>query len=230
MTAARFAFLLIALGLAFGLLFLSAPLTIAHLHLVTARADLAKLRHGKLPSKQAHRRLIRAQEQAIAWGGSGQLLVDHAYTRILGWARGSTALSAGSDEAKRIEGLLTTGLARSPVNADGWRWLAVVRLDTKADRPGALAATRMSLFTGPLVRYLVIPRLRLCLELWDIFPEGERESVYRQIRYAWRNVSRNAVIDLAARARTVLPFQVALSRRPRDLLDFQRALKRRKAR
>ena len=112
------------------------------------------------------------------------------------------------------------GLAIAPIQPDGWRWLARTRLTESKDRRGALAATRMSVYTGPYVPYLAIPRVALSLELWDMVPETERSLVYQQIRFAWA-VADDELVKLAAASRTLAPFQVALSQTPRDVVRFE---------
>ncbi len=221
----------VALSVAVGGLYLAVPRSVAGVIAFESLFTISRLRAGRLVSKERHDRLVRAQAQASPWNAGGQHLIDSAFVLIVRqFTRAREAGSKISEQVdfKQAEGLLKDGLARSPVSADGWRWLAVTRLSTK-DRAGAAAAVRMSLYTGPYERYLAVSRLRLLIRLWDQFPASEREMIYRQIRFAW-GVSQDGVVSLAAESQNNLwLFRLALARRPKDLLLFQRKLKKRLA-
>ncbi len=221
----------ITLSLAIGTLYLAVPRGISGIIAFEGLPAMSRLRAGRLVSKERLDRLVQVQAQARAWNAGGQQRIDSAFVLIVGQftrARETGAKISGQVDFKQAKELLTDGLARSPVSADGWRWLALARLSAK-DRPGAASAVRMSLYAGPYERYLAVSRLRLLIRLWDEFPASEREMIYRQIRFAW-GVSQDGVVSLAAESQNnPWPFRLALANRPRDLLLFQRKLKKRLA-
>ena len=235
----------ITLSVAVGGLYLAVPRSISSVIVFESLSTMSTLRAGRLVSKERHDRLVRVQARASAWNAGGQQRIDSAFVLIVwqfAYAReigvkisdprvGSAPAGAippitnPKIDFKQAEELLKDGLARSPVSADGWRWLAIARLSAK-DRPGAASAVRMSLYAGPYERFLAVSRLRLLIRLWDEFPASEREMIYRQIRFAW-GVSQDGVVALAAESQNNLwPFRLALARRPKDLLVFQRKLKK----
>jgi hypothetical protein len=221
----------VALSVALGGLYLAIPRGISGVIAFESLPAMSRLRAGRLLSNEQHDRLIRVQAQARAWNAGGRQRIDSAFVLIVRQfvkARETGAKTTEQVDFKQAEGLLEDGLARSPVSADGWRWLAVTRLSAK-DRPGAASAIRMSLYAGPYERFLAVPRLRLLIQLWDQFPASEREMINRQIRFAW-GVSQDGVVSLAAESRNnPWPFRLALAGRPSDLLLFQRKLKKRLA-
>lgn len=220
----------ITLGLSAASLYLSVPRSIAGAIEFGTRGSLSTLRRGKLIPVAAQDRLIDRQARAAGWINSGEQIIDSAFTIIVHrFARARRLGGKLPDEEsfRPVERRLEAGLARSPISAAGWRWLAVARM-THKDSPGAATALRMSLYTGPHQRQLAASRLRLLMQTWDQFGNDERETIYRQIRFAWR-VAPNAVLLLAMESRNPWPFRLALATRPRDLRNFQRALKRAKA-
>lgn len=221
----------IALSFAIGMLYLAVPRSISGIIAFEGLPAMSRLRAGRLVSTERLDRLVQLQAQARGWNAGGQQRIDSAFVLIVGQfarAREAGLKASRKSDFKSAEGLLKDGLARSPVSADGWRWLALARLSAK-DRSGAASAVRMSLYAGPYERYLAVSRLRLLIRLWDEFPASEREMIYRQIRFAW-GVSQDGVVSLAAESQNNLwPFRLALANRPRDLLLFQRKLKKRLA-
>lgn len=220
----------LAIGLAGLTLYLSIPRSIAGALEFRTQAVLSSLRRGRLVSVAAQDRLIDAQTRAAKWNDSGERRLDSAFAIIV--RRFSRAQRLGgnlpSEESFRpVERRLEAGLARSPISASGWRWLAVARM-THKDAAGAANALRMSLYAGPHQRFVVISRLRLLMQTWDQFPKTERETIYRQIRFAWRK-ARNGVIALAMESQSLWPFRLALAARPRDLQAFERHLRRARA-
>ena len=211
-------------------LYLSLPRSIAGALEFKTQGVLSSLRRGRVVPLAAQDRLISSQARAAKWIDSGEHRLDSAFAVIV--RRFSRAQRSGgklpSEESFRpVERRLEAGLARSPINASGWRWLALARM-THKDTAGAANALRMSLYTGPHQRFVVVSRLRLLMQTWDQFPKTEREVIYKQIRFAWRSAP-NGVIALAMDSRSLWPFRLALAARPRDLQAFERELRRAKA-
>jgi hypothetical protein len=211
--------------LAVALLYFAVPRTFAGWTLMNAELRLAELRRGHALKPAAINGTVEAYDQAAGWIDDGEVRLNLAYAQLV-----QRRIVAKSNEAQAkvfapIEANLKAGLARSPVEADSWRWLAVIRLAINKDRKGALAATRLSAFTGPYVQYLIVPRIGLALQLWDIYPADEREFVYQQIRYAWNWLPATDILAMAAKAKVLWPFRIALAQNPRDLVSFEQKLR-----
>lgn len=218
----------IAVLLAGAILYLALPRAVAAALLLPHTSTISQVRQGRVPSAAQLDAAIAAQRSALDWLDSGSLALDHAYLRLVGRARGVSSSKDRNTEYPEIEKLLTSGLRVSPVNADGWRWLANIRLDYRTDRTSAASALRMSQYTGPFVRYLIVPRIRLALQLWDRMDESDRLLAYRQIRFAWRRISGKSVVALAVESSNPYPIRIALSANPDDLVEFDQMLRQRR--
>ncbi|MHA1570455.1 MAG: hypothetical protein ACTSWM_01440 [Alphaproteobacteria bacterium] len=220
----------VALGLSAASLYLSVPRSISGAIEFGTKGSLSALRRGKLIPVAAQDRLINRQARAAGWVDSGEQIIDTAFAVIVRRFARARALGGklpDEESFRPVERRLEAGLARSPISAAGWRWLAVARM-THKDSAAAATALRMSLYTGPHQRQLAASRLWLLMKTWDQFAKDEREIIYRQIRFTWR-VAPNAILLLAMESRNPWPYRLALATRPRDLRKFQRALKRAKA-
>ncbi len=221
----------VALSVAALSLYGAVPRGMAGLLMFETYADYNRLREGEFIADERIGQMIEAQRRSLGWVASGDLSVDLAFARVVRqFRRQQDGAAAASTDARllAVERTLEAGLKRSPVNPDGWRWLGLTRL-ARRDRPAAAAAIRMSIRTGPHVRFLAVPRLRLILRLWDLFAPDEREGLYRQIRFAW-SISEDRLVALATEAKTPWPFRVALAVRPLELRRFERKYKKAKRR
>lgn len=214
----------LCLTMAVATIYLAVPRGVAGWTLFSAELRLAALRRGYVLEAKAMDRLVQAYDAAAAWTGSSDILLDLAFARLLQRRVAGRDQTTADPQLAEIARSLTDGLARGPIHADSWRWLAVIRLARDNDRPRALAATRMSMFTGPYVQFLIVPRIALCLQLWDIYPAEERTIVYQQMRYAWVWNSADALMAMAVKAENLWPFRIALAQNPRDLAEFERRL------
>ena len=215
----------VAVFLGGAILYLALPRAVAAALLLPHKSTVSQVRQGRVPSADRLEAAIEAQRGALDWLGSGSLALDQAYLRLVGRARGVSSAKDRSTEYAEIEKLLSDGLRVSPVNADGWRWLANIRLDFRTDRTAAANALRMSQYTGPFVRYLIVPRIRLAFQLWDRLDESDRLLAYRQIRFAWRRISDKAVVALAVESSNPYPIRIALAANPQDLVEFDQMLR-----
>lgn len=219
-----------AICLAGLMLYLSVPRNVVGALELKTQAVLISLRGGRVVPLAAQDRLVNSQTRAAKWIDSGEHRLDSAFAIIV--RRFSRAQRLGgnlprAESFRPVERRLEAGLARSPISASGWRWLAVARM-THKDAAGAANALRMSLYTGPHQRFVVVSRLRLLMQTWDQFPKDEREIIYRQIRFAWKHAP-EGVIALAMDSRSLWPFRLALASRPLDLQTFERELRDAKA-
>lgn len=223
-----FAAALGAILVAAGVLYLAAPRMIAAFIMLPADPTLATLRRGKPVSPARLDALIASRARALAWvSGDGQVRADLAFTRLERAVAGTRDRVPASAALRRASLTLRQALRDKPINPDAWRWLAAARL-AAGDPRNAVAALKMSLFTGPYVTYLAIPRLRLALLLWPRLDGEDRALVHRQIRYSWW-LSPDRLVELAARADSLSPFRNALAKSPKDIADFETRVKAIKA-
>lgn len=219
-----FAAALGAVLVAAAMLYLAAPRMIAALIMLPADPTLSTLRRGKPVSPARIDALIASRARALAWvSGDGQVRADLAFVRLERAVAGRRDRGPGPMALQRASLALRQALSHKPINPDAWRWLAAARLAAGNPR-NAVAALKMSLFTGPYVTYLAIPRLRLALLLWPGLDGEDRALVHRQIRYAWW-LAPDRLVALAARANTLSPFRTALAKSPNDLAAFAKRVK-----
>jgi len=211
-------------------LYLSVPRSIASALEFSTTPVISTLRQGRMTSLAAQDRLIVAKTRAAKWIDSGEQRLDSAFAimvRRFSRAKKLDGKLSDKQSFQPVERRVEAGLALSPVNASGWRWLALARM-THKDAAGAAMALRMSLYTGPHQPLLAVSRLRLLMNTWDQFSKDERETIYRQIRFAWKH-SQDGVTALALESQSLWPYRLALAARPRDLRNFEHELKRAKA-
>ena len=222
--ASRIAAIGISIGLAVSVGYLSLPRAMAGIALFDQDFAFEDLRAGGKVTSASVERMIAARKSALTWMSHGQLWADYGYLLTIRRVLGPPNEAASSARRKEAQKALVTALKHNPTNSDAWRWIAVERIDYQEDRKAAAAALRQSIYTGPFVGFLAIPRLRLMLELWDQFEASERWMVYRQIRFAWR-VSEDQLLKLALQSRSLAPYRIALAQSPADLARFELKLR-----
>jgi hypothetical protein len=213
------------LAVAAAMLWLAVPRAVAGVILLGIENTLVTARRGGTVDAAQVKRLLAAQRSALAWTDRGELWISNGYALLYSTLRSTTNNTQVNREADRV---LRRGLARMPVNAEGWYWLAVVRNAEGAKPAAVTSALRMSIFTGPHVPVLAIVRLRLMLRLWAQYVGEERNIVYRQIRYAW-SVSPDGVVDIALNSSNDWPIRIALALQPKDLERYETMLRAAKA-
>lgn len=220
LTVAKILTVGVCLIVALVILWLAVPRAVAGAIMFGSQNTLIAARRGKVVTPADVQRLIAAQRSALAWSDSGESWIHNGYMLLY-----STIRSPRIDKTvNRAAGkALYQGLSQMPVNAEGWYWLAVVRQRDDGASTKVASALRMSIFTGPHVPVLAIVRLRLMLRNWRQYSVDERNSVYRQIQFAW-SVSPDGVVNIAVNSRNDWPIRIALALQPDDLKKFEEML------
>jgi len=211
------------------MLYLAVPRSIAAILVFEDEPALSALRRGKRVPNTALQHLENSLKSALRWSNSGRPAFDLAFVQIARASGANPQSKTSASALAKAEQSLVLGLSRSPINGDGWRWLAVVRTAHGNRRQKAVLALRQSFYTAPYVVYLATPRIRLSISLWDQLKKDDQEIVYRQIRFAWR-VAEYQLLLTAKDSPSIIPFLVALSSQPKKLIRFQRQLSKMRAR
>ena len=206
------------------LLSLGLPRTIASVITVPGNAVLKSIQSLEPVSRQDLDLLIASQRRSLAWGESGRKWTD------LGLAQLLLAAEAGDDGREdRISEAMTSlkrGLALAPAN--GFAWTRLAYGETLASGPSAAvaAALKMALLTAPFEPRLLFMRLELSFRAWPYFEPDDRDLVFRQVRFAWRD-DPERLIDLARRSGRINLVRAALLRTPEALSRLEERLRRR---
>jgi hypothetical protein len=193
--------------------------------LFDADRTLTSLRLGETVPAATRASLLARERSALAWSSGGGPMIDYGYSVMASLA--SDAAEGKKTDAKKVyasvEKVVSDGLSRMPVSAEGWFILAVVRRASPGGEAKAASAVRMSVFTGPHVPVLAAVRLRLMFRLWSQFNKDERQLIYRQVRFAW-DVAPDDVVQMAVNAENDWPIRIALSLQPKQLQKFEEML------
>jgi hypothetical protein len=119
---------------------------------------------------------------------------------------------------------LRKGLALAPANPYAWTRLAYAETQLNGWSPAALAALRLAFITAPYEPRLALSRLRLSFLAWPHMTPEDRELVFQQIRYTWKNSPRKLTV-LALDLRVANLVRAALLTSPDDLDNFEKRLK-----
>ena len=121
-------------------------------------------------------------ETALYWQPSSQRLLE------LGSVELSEALALEAGDSRRpavlesAEGHLVRSLALNPANPIAWYDLARVRLLQGAEGRQVAQALLESLYAGPGLRMLWLPRAELLMRYWRFLDEGELQAFQSQLR------------------------------------------------
>ena len=121
-------------------------------------------------------------ETALYWQPSSQRLLE------LGSVELSEALALEAGDSRRpavlesAEAHLARSLALNPANPIAWYDLARVRLLQGAEGRQVAQALLESLYAGPGLRMLWLPRAELLMRYWRFLDEGELQAFQSQLR------------------------------------------------
>lgn len=121
-------------------------------------------------------------QTAVYWQPSSQILLELATVEM------SEGLALNVDDSRRPAVLesaelhLSQSLARNPANAIAWYYLGRVRMLRGAEGRQVAQALVESLYAGPGLRTLWIPRAELLMRYWRFLDEGELQTFQAQLR------------------------------------------------
>lgn len=138
-------------------------------------------------------------ETALYWQASSQRLLELASVEL------SEALALAPDDNRRSGVLesaelhLTRSLQLNPANPIAWYDLARVRMLKGAEGRAVAQALLESIYAGPGLRILWLPRAELLLRYWRSLDEGELQAFQAQLRAisAESTADRNKLFEAA---------------------------------
>lgn len=121
-------------------------------------------------------------ETALYWQPSSQILLELGSVEL----SEALALEAGDNRRPAVlesaELHLTRSLARNPANPIAWYDLARVRMLKGVEGRQVAQALLESLYAGPGLRMLWLPRAELLMRYWRFLDEGELQALQTQLR------------------------------------------------
>lgn len=121
-------------------------------------------------------------QTALYWQPSSQILLELATVEL------TEALALNANGGRRpavlesAELYLNQSLARNPANAIAWYYLGRVRMLRGTEGRQVAQALVESLYAGPGLRMLWIPRAELLMRYWRFLDEGELQAFQTQLR------------------------------------------------
>jgi len=169
--------------LALLLIVFGAPLLLARVLEMPGDAVQVDLLSGRAVSLDAIGSLIDGRERAAAIIRSGSLYGDLSMAFFEKAQR-----YQGADQAtlyKESEYWQRRALMVAPVDAYGWFRLAYLLFSRHAQKADVTAAWRQSFFSAPYEPRLLLPRIRMALDLGEALDETSRGRLPTLIRQAW---------------------------------------------
>ena len=209
--------------LAGGLLYFSAPRTIAAFSSLPGNPVLVRIQNVQRVSVKSLRTLIETRKRALRWLGSGRTYTDLGLAQLL-----LTQELAGDGDLDRMRLEETTdslraGLTRGPARPHAWTRLAYAEYLAEGASPRMAQALEMAITTAPFEPRLLFTRLELSLVAWPYFADEGRRLTGDQVRLAWRR-SRDRLVELARHTHREDVVRVALSGSAEDLARFEARL------
>jgi hypothetical protein len=172
---------ILGLSLAFALLWLAVPRTMAAFLHVPGDLILRSIQTNQTVSNEDLHQFIVSRQNALEWVDGGRTWSDQglAYLRLAentGYASfaGQGYLAEGAEALKR-------GLSKAPASPYAWARLAYLRLLQDGMGGAAKRALMMSLFTGPLERRLIDSRIQYGLIIWHQLDASQQSMIHKQI-------------------------------------------------
>ncbi len=205
-----------------ALLYLGAPRAIEAVWMYSGNRTLLDIQAQKSVTNEKLADLIEALDDTMFLVESGRKWTDLGLAQLL--------LSARTEDEPKAQELLSRsrvslrkGLALAPANGFAWTRLAYVETLISGPSEEVAGILEMAMLTMPFEPRLLFFRLELCFLAWPYFDEEDRDLVFQQLRFAWRE-SAKQLVDLAARAERVELVRDALASTPEDLDRFETLL------
>ncbi len=213
---------ILALGLGAALLYLGVPRAIEAIWTYSAGRTLLDIQAQQEVSDENIRDLIADLQDTMFLVESGRKWTNLGLAQLL--------LSARTEDEPESQELLSRarvslrkGLALAPANGFAWTRLAYVETLISGPSEEVAGILEMAMLTAPFEPRLLFLRLELCFLAWPYFDEEDRDLVFQQLRFAWRE-SAKQLVDLAARAERIELVRDALASTPEDLDRFETLL------
>jgi len=207
-----------------ALLYLGAPRAIEAVWMYSGNRTLLDIQAQRRVSKEKLANLIEALDDTMFLVESGRKWTDLGLAQLF--------LSAKTEDEPKAQELLSRarmslrkGLALAPANGFAWTRLAYVEILISGPSEELAGILEMAMLTAPFEPRLLFFRVELCFLTWPYFDEQDRDLVFQQVRYAWRE-SAKKLVDLAARAKRVELVRDALASTPDDLDRFETLLEK----
>ncbi len=205
-----------------ALLYLGAPRAIEAVWMYSGNRTLLDIQAQRRVSNEKLADLIEALDDTMFLVESGRKWTDLGLAQLL--------LSARTEDEPKAQELLSharvslrKGLALAPANGFAWTRLAYVEILISGPSEEVAGILEMAMLTTPFEPRLLFFRIELCFLAWPYFDEEDRDLVFQQLRYAWRE-SAKQLVDLATRAERVELVRDALASTPEDLDRFETLL------
>ncbi len=207
------------------LIALSVPRSLSAFALLPGGPILSAIQQGNEVTGAELDTLAKAQESAATWSASGRVRTDLALAWLMRAEAAGFKTARGKALLRDAHRALQEGLSLAPANPYAWLRLAYAALASRGPSPRAATALKMSILTGEVDPYLLIPRLELCFRVWGYFHFNAdwKKRIENQILL----VPRWDVGKLAAAARRTGAEQIvleALKARPQELAIFKKKL------
>jgi hypothetical protein len=209
---------------AIALLVLAVPRTISAFVMIPSGPVMIKLQLLQPVAANELDTLVASQHSGLNWDSRGRTRTDLGLAYLLmadQRSRDDVQWRKDMDEAITS---LRKGLALAPANPYAWTRLAYAETQLNGWSPAALAALRLAFITAPYEPRLALSRLRLSFLAWPHMTPEDRELVFQQIRYTWKNSPRKLTV-LALDLRVANLVRAALLTSPDDLDNFEKRLK-----
>jgi hypothetical protein len=183
---------IVPLTLAGALLVLAIPQTTDAILKLYADREI-QLADAEGGNGQYAAKAVALLQQADNWFDDPEARLDIGlFESELSGAAGAAIAVDGTELTKAV-GDLTSGLARSPANAQAWAVLAKDEIE-RGDVVRATSALRTSLLFDPYNPALAILRCGLGLRLWPSLDNDNRRLIGEQLEFAWDQLPTNLVL------------------------------------
>ena len=183
----RWPAVVVALGSAAGLLYLSIPRTVAAFFALPGDSVFEHVQRGEAVSLKDIGTLATSRQRAVLWADWPRAWSD------LGYAEHEIAYRERAADGRldpklvdRAVAATEQALARAPLDSEAWGRLALLRYVTAGPTDSAAKAFGMALLTGPVRPKQVGYRLDLAFRLWQRLSPDDRNLVARYARISWR--------------------------------------------
>lgn len=209
---------------AIALLVLAVPRMISSFLMIPSGPVIIKLQSLQPVDSEQLATLIASQRRGSAWDSRGRTRTDLGLAYLLMADQRSGEDGQWRQYLDRAIESLRAGLALAPANPYAWTRLAYAETQVTGWSQPALSALRLAFITAPYEPRLALSRLRLSFLAWPHMTPEDRQLVFQQIRYAWRDNPRELTV-LASDLSVTSLVRAALLTSPDDLADFESRLK-----
>ncbi|MDA0967530.1 MAG: hypothetical protein O2970_11315 [Proteobacteria bacterium] len=184
---------------------------------------LLKLKSNETLSNQEISFLIEKKRLVSNLSSEGTLLQDLALAELAMAKRYGVFSEDGKKLLNYAKQNLEDGLRSSPANSVGWLRLAYINLLSLGASKEVSNAIYMSINTAPYNYRIIHYRLGLAMVSWDYFSKDEKETLFQQMRIAWR-WNKKKTIALITSEKSITMFTKALRSSSDDVSEFNKMI------